>query len=108
MTVRRAIRQMFEADRGRVLLAGTPPGAWRSVELAIDGHGASHRALARQRLGPLLAQEPTDAKPARAWIRVLQVQDLFEQGEAQLIRRMLRWPGPLILQPRKAIALKGL
>src|SRR5215470_3939143 len=108
MAIRRAIRQMFQADRGRVLLSGTPPGAWRPVELAINGHGAPPRALARQWLGPLLAQEPTNAKPACARILTLEVQDLFEQGEAQLIRWMLRRTGPLVLQASKAIVGKGL
>src|SRR5262245_38127489 len=56
MAVRWAIGEMFEADGLCWLLSGTLPGAWRPVELAIDGHRASDRALTRGRRLTLLLQ----------------------------------------------------
>jgi hypothetical protein len=49
MARRGAIGQMCEADRVRLIISGTLPGAWRSVELAIDGHRSPHRSRTRGR-----------------------------------------------------------
>jgi hypothetical protein len=47
---------MFEADCLRLLLSGALPGAWRPMELAIDGHRSSDRALTWGRRLTLLLQ----------------------------------------------------
>jgi hypothetical protein len=48
-----------------------------------------------------------DAKPASAGIRLLEVQNRFEKGQAQLILGMLRRTRALILQACESITFKG-
>jgi hypothetical protein len=108
LAVRRALRERCEAGHVRLRITGTLPGTWGPMALAIDGHGAPHGALTRGRLLTVLPQSALDAKPAGAGIRLLEVSNLFETGQAQLILGMRRRPCALILQACDAITLTRL
>src|SRR5262249_42623627 len=72
MTVGRAIGEMFKAGHVGLRIAGTRPGPRGPMELAIEGHRSSHGSLTRRRLLTVLPQQAIDAKPAGAWIGLLE------------------------------------
>ncbi len=78
------------------------------MELAIDRHGASHRAFTRRRLVPLLFKQAMNAKATRPRILMLQVQDLFEKRQAELISGVWKGSCPMVLEAFKTISFKGL
>jgi hypothetical protein len=73
MRVAGAIGQRVVTDGRRWLISGALPRPGGAVELTVDGHRSSHRALARQRLIALLLQEAIETNAAGSRILVLQV-----------------------------------
>lgn len=56
LAVRRARGEVFEAGHIGLRIAGTLPGSWGPMELAMEGQRSPHGARTRGRLLPLLPQ----------------------------------------------------
>ena len=55
------------------------------MELTVDRYGPSDRPLTWATFRVLGRQHPPDAEAARAWMVLLEVQDLLHEWESQLV-----------------------
>src|SRR4029453_11992306 len=75
------IRQVAGLGRRLLLVSGALPGTGSPMHTPINGHGPPARGFAGQVRAMLLGQQPVNAKTPGPGIRLLEVQDLFEERE---------------------------